>query len=71
LKIPKAAEDLMHKCWKKEAKSRPTFAWIFNHLRKMKYQLLPNVDTGRVEQYVAPILAFEKAHPPRDLGQDD
>jgi hypothetical protein len=29
------------------------------------------VDPRTVEQYVRPILAFEQAHPPRDLGQDE
>jgi hypothetical protein len=70
-KIPKSAQDLMAKCWQKDAKARPTFAQIFDHLSKMKYQLLPGVNTRRVEQYAAPTLAFEKAYPPRDLGQDD
>jgi serine/threonine protein kinase len=69
--IPKPARDLMEKCWMKEAKSRPTFARIFDDLSKMRYQLLPVVDPRTVEQYVAPILAFEQAYPPRDLGQDD
>jgi hypothetical protein len=70
-KIPKPAQDLMERCWTRDAKARPTFAQIFEQLSRMKYQLLPGVDTAKIEAYVAGILAFEKAHPPRDLGQDN
>jgi hypothetical protein len=70
-KMPKRAQDLMERCWEKEAKARPTFGQIFQQLSQMKYQLLPGVDAARIEEYVGGILGFEKAHPPRDLGEDD
>jgi serine/threonine protein kinase len=66
-RIPTPARDLMVRCWANEASDRPTFAQLFEQLSGMRYQLLPAVDTAKIEAYVAPILAFEAANPPYDL----
>jgi hypothetical protein len=54
---------LITNSWGKDPKLRPSFGRIFQILRKEKYAIFDDIDTGEVNQYVTRILRFEKQFP--------
>jgi serine/threonine protein kinase len=69
--MPPKMVQLMAECWRANAGDRPTFSQILDRLQRSHFQFLPKAQSGAIEEYIAPILAWEREHPaPRLEGPD-
>jgi serine/threonine protein kinase len=56
--LPKSRE-LITDCWEVDPDDRPTFDEIVNRLKNMKFQLIPNVNSSKLSEFVKRIEEWE------------
>jgi hypothetical protein len=66
--LPPDLTSVIEACWHPNPDVRATFGQIFEKFQALNYALLPKVDRAAIQEYVTPILAWERDHPPRPLG---
>jgi hypothetical protein len=57
--IPNALTSMMSRCWSTDANSRDSFEDILTQLKAMKFAMMPDVDTGKVMEFVALVSEHE------------
>jgi hypothetical protein len=61
--IPKfvlpSVQELINNCWTKEPEDRPSFEEIVNCLVKMKFKVMPNVNSSKLSEFVKKIEDWE------------
>jgi serine/threonine protein kinase len=57
--LPAATNETMKKiirrCWAPDPRIRESFSEILDHLEKIRFQITPNVDVGRVKEFVSQV----------------
>jgi hypothetical protein len=66
--IPKSVgsrlKELIERCWKPDPQDRPSFDQIFFDLKKMRYRLFDDVDSGGLERFANETLRWQSGHQP-------
>jgi serine/threonine protein kinase len=71
--VPSSVADLIYDCWASDPRDRPCFTVILHRLRRMQFQVTPNVNCAKVAAFVDEIETNENelAALPAERGFDD
>jgi serine/threonine protein kinase len=57
--MPETIQKIIRRCWAPDPRIRESFSEILDHLEKIRFQITPNVDVGRVKEFVSEVRQYE------------